>query len=152
MFIAIGATKNEITPFYVWAMYSTPIPEDDSFSIYTFEYNDGQVFQEVHTWNDYYEMMFPYTISHYMAIKDNGGEPNRIRMTSAFNQVGIDTSFLDNIYNTNADIVEYPYWLKRYMQEHLNEQLNSFSVYRKWLQYNEEGRVHVVKNELIFRR
>lgn len=149
--LLINATKNEITPFYVWSMYSAPAPQSDTFPVFTLQYNNGQVFNEPHTWRDHTRMMFFYPIDYYTNMMDHAGEPDALKMKKGFEKIHLDPASLSKIYNTPEQIKAYPYWLKQYMQANTGIKMDSISVYRKWVRYSESGRVYPVKSELLFK-
>ncbi len=149
--LLISMTKNEITPFYVWSMYSAKTLETDTFPIYALEYNKGTEFNEPHTWKDHKRMMFFYTIDYYTGIKDNQVEADAVKMSNGFKKIHLDPASLNHIYNSPQQIREYPFWLKQYMQSNMGIKMDSISVYRKWLKYSDSGKVYPVKSELLFK-
>lgn len=145
-------TRNEITPFFTWSMYSVPMAQADTFPIYTLEYNNGQIYKAPHTWKDHNRMMFFYTIDHYKSIVDNGGkEQDEVKMAHTFEKVHADTTVLSKLYTTPSQLDEYPKWLKRYMQANTGIKMDSIKVYRKWIQFNSEGHAQEMSSDLLFK-
>ncbi len=44
--------KLQTSPFFIWQMYSTKIPETGLYSYYQIHYNNGNVVNLRHTWNE----------------------------------------------------------------------------------------------------
>jgi hypothetical protein len=150
--IITNLSKNEITPFFTWSMYSAATPYTDTFEVYTLEYNNGQVYNEPHTWKDYKRMMFYYTIDQYEGIRDNGGvEADKIKAEKIMSRLHITAFPVDRLYNSAADIANYPGWLRRYMQANTGIKMDSIKVYRKQVRFDNKGHVYPVKSELVLK-
>lgn len=142
-------TRNEITPFYVWSMYSAKSPQTDTFAIYTMKYN-GKEYSAPHTWKDHKRMMFFYPIEYYTSIIDNKGEADAGKMVNGFQKIHLDPAFTNRIYNTPAQLNGYPIWLKRYLEANEGIKVDSLQVSRQWLMYDNDSKVHSVKSDLLF--
>jgi hypothetical protein len=150
--LLINATRNEITPFFVWAMYAGKSAEVDTFPVFVLQYNDGKVFHAPHTWKDHKRMMFFYTIDHYTLLRDNDyTDPDMQKAGSIMGKAGMSGMPLGELYTDRAAMQQYPAWLMRYMQANLGEHIDSISVYRKWMRYGKDGRVTTARSELLFK-
>ncbi len=151
--LLVNASRNEITPFFVWSMYASPARVTDTFPVYVLEYNDGKTFLAPHTWKDHKRMMFFYTIDQYCVLKDNGNkDPDEEHASHILARLHINNpTFLPSLYPSATDMQAYPAWLKRYMQANMGEHIDSIKVYRKWVQFGNDGKVNVHRNELLFR-
>jgi hypothetical protein len=133
-------------------MYSAKSPETDTSIIYTLEYNDSKIFLAPHTWKDHQRMMFFYTIDYYAYLIDNGNvERNIQRTVGVLNKLHVPQSVITRLPDAASAVANYPAWLKRYMQSNMRQPLDSIKVYRRWLKYNNDGSVHEVKNQLLFK-
>jgi hypothetical protein len=141
--LVISQGKAEITPFYIWQMYSTPMKNTDSTIIYQLEYNDKKKFNIPQIWNHHKRIMFNYTIYYYdHCIHNNFKDPASQKVSDFLTALNVDlSSYLDRVYVSERQIKDYPNWLKRYMQSLIKEEIHSIKVFKIWVAYQNDGRV-----------
>lgn len=142
-------TGFEITPFYAWRMYAWPMTARVQYDTYVLHYN-GKEYNRPHTFDDYNRMMIMYTMPHYDAIRQSGDTLPFNTKTSYLLLAAFQWNKGDNrLHMTNADLEQYPAWLKRYTARQVNEPVTHIEVSRVSLVYKPDHHVQPVKKEII---
>jgi hypothetical protein len=144
-------SKIEITPFYVWRMYSEKEPRNDKNHFYQLSYNN-KIFNQSEAWNNGRKMMFSYTIHHYESCKENNGYDNiQIKAQSILQRLNINDVKLFSPFYIKYNLKEYPQWLLRYIQQIIKEKINHMEVNKMTIRYDKNGNQVLINKKLIFK-
>lgn len=118
---------DEITPFYVWGMYSEKEVTPSGYELFRITVNDKVV--------DYSTGYFPSNrfflqspLSYYTLMK-KGGDPTEIFLKNKLkNKFLMIQPYASRVLNSTKEFNEFPLWYKRYLQQTTGETIQSFKV------------------------
>lgn len=118
----------EMTPFYVWGMYSekekaiseypvNKITADGNFIDYSSGYFPANRF------------FLSSTLDYYADVSRNGSDPLQSFLKQKLkNKYSIIHPFENRILNSTDDIDQFPEWYKRYLQQTTGKKINNLKV------------------------
>ena len=138
------------TPFYVWAMYSTPMPDVEEHGFYVLSVNgDEHYFTPSHS--DYRTYFYITSLPLYSALREGRVQPPRFATLSRIaRRVGIHPDdFLRRLTPDSSVASAYPHWLRRYVAARLDAPLQRLGVRRISLRYIGAAQVEKVREEVV---
>lgn len=142
----------EITPFFVWGMYSNIDTVKPSYDILEVTINNNEKLRLDQTWAEPYRMMIYTSFDKYSHYADDGNidsmmfyrkdEPGFIRHWQY--------TIASRLANKQENILQYPVWLKRYVAHALNKNVATIKVDKITFTYNDKGYATIIsKTNLI---
>lgn len=132
----------EITPFYVWGMYSqkeVPVKEYPVFRITA----NGKII-------DYSADYFPANrffllspLSYYASIKDGDDRVKIFLKKKLQNKYGQLEPYAKRVLNSKKEIEEFPNWLRRYVQQSTGEKVNDLKVELLFVSYENNNSITI---------
>ena len=128
IFTLIGnAAGFEITPFYVWGMYSEREIKPASYQIYKVTINDKRLdYSTGYFAANRFFLLSP--LSYYESLKESG-DP---MFTSLKERLGKKYNFLEpyifSFENSSQSINEFPVWYKKYLEQTTGEKIQNLKV------------------------
>ena len=122
-----NAAGFEITPFYVWGMYSEREVKPASYQIYKVTINDKPLdYSTGHFAANRFFLLSP--LSYYASLKKSG-DPS---FTSLKKKLGEKYNFLKpyifSFENSPESINQFPDWYRRYLEQTTGEKIHSLKV------------------------
>lgn len=140
----------QITPFYVWSMYGARQTEQNEYPVYVLTY-DKDTFNYP-TWMDHRKMFFTYTIPHYdLYTQNHFQDPFEGKTRNKLAVLNLPESFYSNIFSTQAEIKNYPKWLKTYMESNLGRSIDTLEVKKCLVHYKADGKVVADNVQLLIK-
>lgn len=147
--MGLNLIRMQITPVYVWSMYSQKVIEPESYAVYTLQYNSKEL--NLPVWNDHKRMFFYYTIPFYEQCRNNGDvDPAQEKVQQKFAALNIPFKSVSSAFSTKSEVRSYPLWLKRYMESNLEEKITRMSAKKIDLVYLESGRLAINQTAELF--
>ena len=141
--IVCNLTGNEITPFYVWGMYSEKEVAPTEYPIFKITANDHLV--------DYTTGFLPENrlflfapLNYYAAMKNSGADP-----TELFLQEKLKAKFLliqpyaTQVLNSEKEVGEFPDWYKRYLHQSTGTDIKKLKVEVLNATYNSNNSIKI---------
>jgi len=120
-------TGFEITPFYVWGMYSQKEIPAGSYTIYRISVNDKLL--------DYSTGYLPANrffltspLSYFETIKDDNDPTLMFLNHKLVGNYSFIKAFALNVMNSKNDIEKFPEWYKRYLEQTTGEKVKRLTV------------------------
>lgn len=148
-FFAIGF-RHQSTPFYLWAMYSTPMPAATEYDYYILTVN-GNSRYFTPSGSDYRTYFYINSLPAHTALREGRIEPPRFTTLSRVTQsIGMDASdFLRRLTPDSSAVQAFPGWLKRYVAACMAVPLQRLEVRRVFLQYTSPSQVKRLREEVV---
>jgi hypothetical protein len=120
-------TGNEVTPFYVWGMYSENEVAPKEYEIFKVTENDQLV--------DYSTGFLPANrffllspLTYYFQIK-NYEDPTRNFLQKKLNEnFSLVEPYANIVLNSSNEFKEFPFWYRRYLQQTTGELVSNYRV------------------------
>lgn len=144
------AFLHQSTPFYLWAMYSTPVPAATEHEFYVLEVNgDARYFTP--SCADYRTYFYINSLPAYTSVLEEKLTPPRFATFSRMaTRVGLrPDDFLRRVTPDSGAAKAYPAWLHRYVAARMNTSLQRLEVRRIFLRYTSPARVEKVREEAM---
>ncbi len=147
-------TGVEITPFFVWGMYSNTDTVKRTYEILEVTINGNEKVQLDQTFFEPYRMMIYTSFDKYNRYVANGNidslqfyrenESGTLRQAQHF--------FASRTANSTESIKQYPAWLKRYIGSRLNKKVNTINVDKIVFTYNDEGYATIISKTNLLKQ
>jgi hypothetical protein len=126
--IFCNLTGFEITPFYVWGMYSAKEKAIAEYPVYKIT-ADGKPI-------DYSSGYFPANrfflnspLDYYSDISKNGTDPLKHFLQQKLkNKYSLIRTFEDKVLNSKNEIDRFPEWYKRYLEQTAGEKIEKLKI------------------------
>ncbi|HEY5390609.1 MAG TPA: hypothetical protein VIJ57_00740 [Hanamia sp.] len=146
--IICNLTGNEITPFYVWGMYSQKEKPPEYYQIYKITVNDKIL--------DYSTGFFPANrfflqspLSYYLEMKENG-DPLKLflqkKMGSKYFYV---LPYESSVFNSSQNIEKFPGWYKKYLEQTTGQEIKSYKVEVLKAIYDSRNRIDITHSDTL---
>ena len=146
--VACNLAGDEVTPFYVWGMYSQKEKAPVYYPIYEITINGKLV--------DYTTGFFPANrfflqspLSYYLQMKQNG-DPVKLflqnKMGSTFFHVLPNES---SVFNSSQNIQKFPNWYKKYLEQTTGINIETLNVELLRATYNIKNRVEIIHSDSL---
>ncbi|MGN6264122.1 MAG: hypothetical protein ACTHM5_00530 [Ginsengibacter sp.] len=117
----------EITPFYVWGMYSEREIEPASYQIYRVTINDKQL--------DYSTGYFPANrffllspLTYYQSLKESGDPTFAFLQKKLGQKLKVLEPYILPFENSAQSLNEFPDWYKRYLEQTTGKKIKNLQV------------------------
>ena len=142
---------DEVSPFFVWGMFSEEFPKIETREVVTFKI-DGETFDYHKKLTNVNRNMLASPVYYYNRMVENGNEdPTR---TFFRQKLGDRYSTIEPILNqvTNGDSIypEFQQWVKRYLQKSSGEEITSMDVSISTYQLSTSNTWDLVEEEILF--
>ena len=149
--IVCNLLKIQITPFFVWGMYSRKVPEVPSYPYYEITYNNGKVINLRHTWNEPQKTYLYWPLTHYAADK---GDPSSDYFTVYLEKTWLKKHprfewLTRGLTITRTDLDNYPGWLKTYLSTITGETITEVTAYKKLVRFDADGNAIEIASDTI---
>lgn len=128
----------EIPPVFLFAMYSVPIENRDTQELYDFVYNDNKTWKMHEMHQHHKRITFYYTIDFY--TKSINEEPiqatDGVKLKKRLEAYPSLYRYAEKVYATAEEIRSYPKWLHAYMQDIVQEPIDSYWVLKRTVHYH----------------
>lgn len=143
--IFCNLTGNEITPFYVWGMYSQKEKAPGYYTIFKVTVNDKIL--------DYSTGFFPANrfflqspLNYYSNIVEQG-DPTRLFLK---NKLGSNYSYMrpyeSSLFNSKEEINKFPTWYKKYLTQTTGQVIKNFKVEVLGATYDQRNRIKIINS------
>ncbi len=140
---------DQVTPFYIWGMFSEPIPVRETYSKIQLE-ADGKPLE-------FYDLQAPNRhllyggVHFYKKIKDNKNtHPTRTffrqKLGVHYNKV---QPILENITCDSSDFEAAEEWIQRYLSYSISKDVKEWRAIHQEIRFNENNRPEVVSTQTI---
>jgi hypothetical protein len=118
---------DEITPFYVWGMYSEKETPSANYEIFRITANDKLV--DYSTGYLPANRFFLQSPLSYYALMKNGKDPTAIFLKEKLKgKYSLIEPYSKTVLNSTKEFDEFPYWYKRYLQQTAGETIRKYKV------------------------
>ena len=146
--------KSEQTPIFKWDLYSTAMPAQSTYSFLEVRYNDNRLLKFPHTWQEPQKLFFTNTLDYFIAIKrNNNTDPYKKYFANDWSKRHARMKELlgnVNLYNDSTEINAFPSWYKRYLEQYIQQPVESIDVYEKKVEFINGG-LHEISSSLIYK-
>ncbi|MEM7103119.1 MAG: hypothetical protein AAF502_08325 [Bacteroidota bacterium] len=149
--LTLNFTGDEVTPFFVWGMFSEkfePKVEQEIIEIRI----DGDVFNYYTELNNVNRHMLISPIGYYHSIIENNNEdPTRSFFRSKTGSMYPKIEpFLNQVTNEPEIKEAFEAWVRRYLEHSCNKPINTLDIYLKTYRFDSQGKPSEVKAEKLF--
>jgi hypothetical protein len=138
--IGFNLTRLQTTPFFLWNMYSGPLPATDTNVYYQIWYNKDHLINLRHTFNEPEKTYLYIPLNEYVAARSNGGvDPSRSYLVDWAGRHRRFSGLTAGLCNTPADLDQFPTWLGNYISGVTGETVRSVCVLRKKVRFDGTG-------------
>lgn len=142
---------DEVTPFFVWGMFSEVKTPQASYEVYEIKL-DGQHYDYTNLLTDPNRFYITGPLNLYRSMQAKGEAPTRAffkeKLPEHYPWVA---PFLEPITNTEEDLVAFPAWLKRYLEQSTQQRYQRLEVNILTVHYVDEGRVEILDSKPFIR-
>ena len=144
--------KLETTPFFVWRMYSTKLPETNQYTVQEIWYNQNKLFVVPNTWQEPRKLMIFDPLQLYIHTQKDQ------KVSYAFRNYLVDDwgqrhpafqSVLPRLYIQSEEWIRFPDWFLSYLSEQVGEDVKEVQVIRKLVQYQQDGSLQVIRTDSV---
>ncbi|MEO6330848.1 MAG: hypothetical protein ABIO55_18075 [Ginsengibacter sp.] len=146
--------KVEHTPFFLWDLYSRPIPQQKTYSFLEVRYNNNEALLFPHTWDEPRKLFFTNTLDYFIAMKRNNGVDPLKAYVDYWN---VHHTFFKKklpglkFYNDTSELKKFPEWYKRYLEQHIKKPVYKIDIYEISVAYQSNGEVKKLFSTLIYK-
>ena len=141
----------QVTPFFVWGMYSEKERDINQYSVYRVTINDSLEVDFTSGLSDGNRFFLTSPLSLYTQIKSNGGnDPTKLFLQDKLKQIFLcveKTSF--KVLNGKKEYELFLPWYKRYLEHTLDMPIRNFTVEIMNVKYDEQNKLKVYSTALI---
>lgn len=143
--------KHSVPPFYVYSMYSYPIPKEAEIIIHRIIVNE----KEIDTFQFFKEEgdVIRANIIRYSYLKKSSFKDKfHVIFEKRFNNQYL-LKINDKLFNyKNLDEAVFGNWLRDYLQSHYKRSIESIKIYETTLMFTKEQRPLILKEALILNK
>ena len=134
---------HEVTPFFVWGMYSAHEKAVDHYEVLETRLADGRKVDASAGYTDNTRFFLNSPLAQYKEIKENGGVD-----ALGYNYRWI-TPLKDKIFNGRQEFQAFPNWYGRYLRVVTGEEAPGYSVMAKRVHYDDNQHIIVDSSYLL---
>lgn len=134
----------EVSPFFDWSMYSGLQQIPKRYSVAVLSYNNHEVYNPSHTWNDHQQMMITYTLGNFIKYQSMGDTLPYVSRTATVFTTLFGRNKEAKINNDGSVLADYPNWLKKYLQQQVGVGINTITLTNYYVGYTADHRVRAV--------
>jgi hypothetical protein len=118
---------DEITPFFVWGMYSENEVPQEQYSIFKLTANDDTIdYSTGYLPANRFFLLSPLS---YFESSKNNEDPTRIFLEKKLkNSFSAIEPFANKVLNGEEEFQKFPAWYKRYLQQTTGENISNYKV------------------------
>lgn len=132
----------EITPFFVWGMYSQKETPQDNYEIYKITVNN-----DILDYSDGFlpeNRLFLQLPLHYYSLLKNGIDPTEVFLRKKLKEnYEAVQPYISGGLNSAKDIKEFPLWYKRYLHQATGEAVDNYTVEVLQVSYRQHKLIQV---------
>lgn len=142
--------NREFFPFFVYKMYSYPIPKTEHYEFYQLNYNNNSLLNNNNIWDHHKRLLFQHTIQHYdYCINNNGYDDTQLKLMHFLNKLNIVPKEYKGYPYRQYNTKDYPRWLLEYSQQMTTENIDSISVIKFTADYKKNKIEIINKKQLL---
>ena len=145
--------KLETTPFFVWRMYSSQLPETNRYTIQEIWYNRTKLFLVPNTWQEPRKLMVFDPLSYYLytQVDQKGDYAFRNYLMEDWGQRHPTFQpVLPKLYIQPDDWKRFPGWFIAYLSKQEGEEVTEVHILRKQVEYQPDGTLQLIHTDSVF--
>ncbi len=149
--VACNIKGDELTPFFIWAMYSEKENPVNQYRIYKIRVNDSiQVdYSSGYTDNNRFFLTGPLSLYHKM-LENNRTDPTRSFIQEKLgSNLALIGSSADKVLNSQVELDHFLAWYKRYLEQCLSLPVDKFTVSVVNARFNDDQLLQTESSVLI---
>ena len=145
--IFFNLTGDEVTPFFVWGMFSEVKQPQESYELYEIKL-DGEHFDYTNKLIDFNRFYITGPLNMYRAMKAKGEAPTRAFFKEKMgNHYSYVAPVLEPITNDVSQLKDFPAWFKRYVEQSTNKSFQQIQVNLLSVRYAANGQVEIIDSK-----
>ena len=142
---------HEVTPFFVWGMYSAPEKSTDQYEVLETRLADGKTLDASAGYADNTRFFLNSPLAQYKEMKENGGIDVTRSIIDArrHNKYRWITPLEDRIFNGEREFQAFTDWYARYLPVVTGEEVRAFAVEVKHVHYDDHQHIVVDSTHLL---
>lgn len=149
--VFFNLTGDEVTPFFVWGMFSQQEKVKESYDIFEIKV-DGEVYDYANIGTDFRRHYTKTPLHYYYKMSKLAEDPTRHFFKSKTGAYYPDiATFLEPITNDQSEFDAYPAWLDRYLEEVIDRPIQTLEVSVLTVQYQPDTSVKVITKKPLFK-
>ena len=141
----------QVTPFFVWGMYSEKEDTSNIHSVLKITVNDSIVINYT-DYTDANKFFLTSPVQLYTSIKKNGEDPTKTFLkTKLGNNYSTIRNPADKVLNGQKEYDLFLPWYKRYLEQTTGITINRYTIELLNVGYTGENKIKVYSTELIDR-
>lgn len=142
---------DEVTPFFVWGMFSMPDRPDETYEIFEIKI-DGEVYDYANTGIDFQRHYTKTPLVYYHEMSKLGEDPTRYFFKTKTGEYYPSIApYLTPITNDATEYDAYPAWLDRYLEATIGRNIDQLEVNVLTVQYQVDGTVKWLQTKPLLR-
>lgn len=143
----------QITPFFVWGMYSEKEIQKNNYPVYRITVNDSLQVNYTSGFSDGNRFYLTSPLQLYTSIKNNNGaDPTAIFLQKKLKEKFsfIEKNFI-KIFNGKNEYTLFLPWYKKYLEQTLQMPVHNFTIELLSVRYDAENNLKIYSTQLIDR-
>lgn len=141
----------QISPIFLWGMYSTPAIEKSKFEFFEYSVN-GKVLNFSNTYNDFKRQMNYYPTLHFLEEMNDEYNPQKKGLQETLKKVIPNYNYFEKfIYKKPKNTIAFANWQKEYLLNTSYNEVNNLALYHYSASFNNNFDVVVIKKDTIFK-
>ena len=144
--------KLETTPFFVWRMYSSQLPETRRYAIQEIWYNRTKLFLVPNTWQEPRKLMVfdPLQLYTHTQIEQKGNYSFSNYLVDDWGQRhSAFQSVLPRLFIQPDEWNRFPDWFLSYLSKQVGEKVSEVHVLRKQVEYQVDGTLKLISTDTV---
>ncbi len=142
---------DEVTPFFVWGMFSEVKTPQESYEVYEIKL-DGAHYDYTNLLTDPNRFYITGPLNMYRSMQTKGEAATRVFFKEKLGEnYSLVAPFLEPITNELSDAAAFPAWLKRYLEQSTNRTFQRLEVNILQVHYLEDGHVEILNSKPLIR-
>jgi hypothetical protein len=139
----------QTTPFFIWDMYSRRVDTAKTYRLLEIGYNDNKRVNLRHSWNEPEKTILTMPLRNYLEIRGNHSvDPFGVYLQSYWlKKHPAFAGVAGQLYNTPAELDEFPGWYKRWLSAAVGEPVEKVVVLEKRLAFSEDGGLREISSD-----
>lgn len=139
-----------ITPFFLFDMYSVKMPSQPDYSLYELRYGNDRRVDIPHSWEQPRKMILYEPLTEYvsMQIEHGGRDPFGEYLKNDWGpRHPRFRSLIPYLYDSSAQFDAFPAWLKRYLSPQVDGPVGHIYVLKKRVGFDPNGWVYDISSD-----
>lgn len=155
LFFAFSVLANlfrlNVTPFFIWSVYSERHPPQEAYRFYEVRYNDHQRLSLPHTWDQMRNMMLYDPLAFYISVRVRGREDYTREVLEGHwaKKYPFFAGYTHRLYPGATAFDAFPIWYKRYLSLQTGVSARAIHVLEKNVKYTPEGRLEEISSDTV---